>query len=232
MAQGRGAAAVIVPSRFNARVFRASGVRVPLAVVPEGVDPAVYPLVERPARRLVTTLVVGVLAERKNYRLAVEAWQRAFGGEPDARLVLKARFQLDRFTPDDPRITVVDEEEPTRGILHWYRRADVLLALGNEGFGLPVVEAMATGLPVVAYDRPWARDVVRHGETGLLVPTGDVEALAGAVRSLLDDEGRRRALGEAAAAEVRARFGLSSLVPSLLAALDAAVDGRRTLVAS
>lgn len=154
------ARAVLVPSDFVARVFRESGVSVPVEVVYEGVDPHVYPYLQRPERPGLTTLVVGVLAPRKNYRKAVAAWQLAFEDDPDARLILKARFQVEKYVPDDPRISVMDSDEATRGILHWYRRADILLALGNEGFGLPVVEGMATGLPVVALDAEAQADIV------------------------------------------------------------------------
>lgn len=155
-----GARAIIVPSDFAAHVFRESGVQTPIEVAYEGIDPAVYPYLERPERPGLTTLIVGVLAPRKNFRQAVAAWQAAFVDDPDARLILKARFQVDRFVTDDPRIRVIDSNEATRGILHWYRQADLLLALGNEGFGLPMVEAMATGLPVVVLDAEAQADVV------------------------------------------------------------------------
>ena len=73
------------------------------------------------------------------------------------------------YQPDDPRITFVDDNEPTRGIAHWYERADVLIAVGNEGFGLPLVEGMATGLPVIALSSEGQGDVCTDaGEERLL----------------------------------------------------------------
>jgi glycosyltransferase involved in cell wall biosynthesis len=162
-------AAVMVPSRFAARVFRNSGVRAPVEVVHEGVDPEVYPYEARPEREGLTTLVVGVLAPRKNFREGVAAWKLAFADDPDARLILKARFQLETYVPDDPRIRVVDSNEPTRGISHWYRQADVLLALGNEGFGLPLIEGMASGLPAVALAAEAQRDICEEA-VGMVLP--------------------------------------------------------------
>ncbi|MFL5822288.1 MAG: glycosyltransferase, partial [Solirubrobacteraceae bacterium] len=57
-----------------------------------------------------------------------------------------------------------------------------------EGFGFPVLEAMACGTPVVSFANSSLTEVV--GDAGILVPDGDVNAMAAAVRSLLDDEVR------------------------------------------
>jgi glycosyltransferase involved in cell wall biosynthesis len=162
---------VMVPTHFVARVFRDNGVTRPIVVIPDGIDPEVYRWVDRPRRPAITTLMVGVIVPRKHVEKGIEAWQLAFDGNPDARLILKARYGgegHEGFTlPNDPRILLVDESEPTRGILHWYARADVLMALGSEGFGLPLVEGMATGLPVVALASEGQGDVCQ--EAGDLV---------------------------------------------------------------
>ncbi|WP_079037047.1 MULTISPECIES: glycosyltransferase family 4 protein [Streptomyces] len=153
---------LMVPTRFVARMFRDSGITVPIEVAPDGVDADVYPYVARPARETFTTLVVGTVVPRKHVAQAVEAWRLAFADEPGARLVVKARFGAEGrggLTSRDPRVTIVDANEPTRGILHWYEQADVLLALGSEGFGLPLVEGMATGLPVIALSSEGQGDV-------------------------------------------------------------------------
>jgi glycosyltransferase involved in cell wall biosynthesis len=152
------ARAVIVPTRFVAEVCRRSGVEAPVEVVPEGVDPGLYPYVDRPERDGLTTLLVGPLVRRKHIDEAVAAWQRAFAGDTSARLILKGKLGV-HFPADDPRIEVITETERTRGIGHWYAKADVLLALGNEGFGLPLVEGMASGLPVIALSSEGQGDV-------------------------------------------------------------------------
>ena len=58
----------------------------------------------------------------------------------------------------------------------------------KEGWGLTVIEANRLGTPVVASDAPGLRDSVRNGETGLLVPYGDVDAFANAIGRLLEDD--------------------------------------------
>ena len=153
------ARAIVVPSRFVADVFRDGGVKAPIEVVPQGVDGAVYHWVRRPLNEGITTLMVGVFVPRKNILRGIEGWSRAFANDPTARLLIKSRFHGATYMPDDARITVVDTNETTRGIASWYQRADVFMALGNEGFGLPLVEAMATGLPVIALDSEGQSDV-------------------------------------------------------------------------
>lgn len=165
------ARAVMVPTHYVAQVFRDNGVTSPIEVVPDGIDPEVYRWVDRPRHRGITTLMVGLIIPRKHVEEGIQAWHLAFDGDPDARLILKTRFGSvghEGFTPpDDPRILLVDESETTRGISYWYARADVLMALGSEGFGLPLVEGMATGLPVIALASEGQGDVCR--EAGDLV---------------------------------------------------------------
>jgi glycosyltransferase involved in cell wall biosynthesis len=64
-----------------------------------------------------------------------------------------------------------------------------------EGFGLPVLEAMASGVPVVAYGNSSLPEVM--GDAGMLVPDGDLTAMVDAVRSIVDDDARRNELREA-----------------------------------
>jgi glycosyltransferase involved in cell wall biosynthesis len=163
------ARAVIVPTRFVAEVCRSSGVNVPIEVVPEGVDPGIYRYIERPERAGLTTLIVGPVDDRKNTRIGIQAWKDAFRDDRDAKLIIKTSYGYRNYVPDDPRIQYVDEREEQRGIAHWYARADVLLALGNEGFGLPLVEAMATGLPAIALDSEGQRDVCEEFPSGVLM---------------------------------------------------------------
>lgn len=87
-----------------------------------------------------------------------------------------------------------------------------LLPSEQESFGLAALEALASGVPVVATDVGGLPEVVRHGETGWLVPVGNPEALAAAVLRLLGDQPRRMAMGLAARADAIARFRPDPLV--------------------
>jgi glycosyltransferase involved in cell wall biosynthesis len=70
----------------------------------------------------------------------------------------------------------------------------VLPSLARESYSLLCREALAAGLPVVTSDTPGPMEVVHHGENGLVVPAGDAEALAGALRSLVEDRALLRSL--------------------------------------
>lgn len=88
-----------------------------------------------------------------------------------------------------------------------YAAADVFaLPSRMEGFGLVYIEAAFHGVPSVGADAGGVREAVRDGETGFLVPPGDVPALAGAIRTLREDSDLRRRLGAAARARALAEF--------------------------
>lgn len=84
-----------------------------------------------------------------------------------------------------------------------------------EGFGIAVLEAMSMGKPVVATTTGGLPEIVRDGETGLLVPPGDPDALAKTLSILLPDPARRKMLGEAGRARVAAHFTVEAMMNRL-----------------
>jgi glycosyltransferase involved in cell wall biosynthesis len=87
-----------------------------------------------------------------------------------------------------------------------------LLPSQSESFGLSALEALASGVPVVASRVGGLPEVVRDGETGWLFPIGDVDAMADAAIALLRDPERWRVVSAAAAADARARFATDDIV--------------------
>ena len=100
-------------------------------------------------------------------------------------------------------------EAPVAEMARWYQALDLFVAPQRwEGFGLTPLEAMACGVPVVATRVGAFEELVRAGETGLLVPPGDAGEMARAVAGLLDDPPAMARMSTAARAHMLARFRL------------------------
>jgi glycosyltransferase involved in cell wall biosynthesis len=109
-----------------------------------------------------------------------------------------------------------------------YGAADVVaLTSGNEGTPVTLIEALAAGTPVVSTDVGGVRDVVRDGETGLLAPAGDVQAIASALERLASDGGLRAAMAAAAPADVRERYSVARLLDDMDGLYRGLLDERR-----
>lgn len=101
------------------------------------------------------------------------------------RLGLESRVRFLGFVPEETKVAML-------------RRAwAAMLASPKEGWGIANMEAAACGTPVIASNSPGIRESVVDGETGFLVPHGDVPAMAGAVRRLMDSPSLVRQMGEA-----------------------------------
>ncbi|MDO8622291.1 MAG: glycosyltransferase family 4 protein, partial [bacterium] len=90
-----------------------------------------------------------------------------------------------------------------------YRRSDILVlpsTARSEAFGIVLLEAMASGIPVIASDLPGVRTVVVDGQTGLLAPPGDATALEGSLVGLTGNSERARQMGAAARRRAEERY--------------------------
>jgi glycosyltransferase involved in cell wall biosynthesis len=98
-----------------------------------------------------------------------------------------------------------------------YRRAQLAcLPSLTETFGMPLVEAMACGIPTVASAAGGIPEIVEHGITGALVPVFDVDALAHAITSLMSDPEKRRRMGDAARERAKALFSWEAVASALV----------------
>ena len=113
---------------------------------------------------------------------------------------------------------------PQADVLRCYREADLFvlasrIARDGDRDGLPnvLMEAQSQGLACVSTRLSAIPEIIDDGRTGVLVPAGDVAALAGAIAALARDPGRRRTLGEAAEARVRTAFEMQRGIDRLAA---------------
>ena len=183
-----------------------------LRIVHCGVDPALYQRdkTRAPGKHL---LFVGRLAAVKGVPVLFQAFADVLQAHPDATLTLigdgPERVGLEAEAAhlglaDKVRFSGYQSQDAVAGAL---ARADIFV-LPSFAEGVPVVlmEAMATGLPVVATAVGGVSELVDHRESGLLVPPGDKQALAQALTGLLDDPALRADMGRAGRAKVTAEF--------------------------
>jgi glycosyltransferase involved in cell wall biosynthesis len=111
-------------------------------------------------------------------------------------------------------------------LVQLYQRASIfVLPSHHEGMPTALLEAMATGLPVVSTAVGGAREVVVHGENGLLVPPQKPAALAGALLTLLGDAALRNRLGRNARTTVERRYSWDAVSERYLACYEQVVSG-------
>lgn len=153
-------------------------------------------------------LAVGRLKEPKDFPTLARALRRLEPGSFQAQIAGDGpdRDQLEQLLP--PGAVLLGDRDDVPELLGG---ADVFaLASRSEGMPMSILEAMAAGVPVVASAVGGVPELVGDGETGLLVPAGDDEALADALRRLLEDPGLRRRFGEAGRARALGRFDVGA----------------------
>ncbi len=156
-----------------------------------------------------TVMLAARLIEAKGVRYFVEAARRLKPKHPETRFVLAGHS--DPESPTDIASTEIEAWQ-SEGIVEWWGHVDNMAeALGKadifclpshyrEGVPKVLLEAAASGLPIVTTEMPGCRDVVAHEETGLLVPPRDEGALTQALERLISDQAFR---GQAAIAARR-----------------------------
>lgn len=151
-------------------------------------------------------IAVGRLDYQKGFDRLIQAWSLV---QADGRF---ADWQLDIFGQGewkDMLQQMIYEEglqanahinPPTKDIASEYVRSSLLVMSSHyEGFPMVMIEAMACGLPVVSFDyKCGPRDIIRHGENGLLVKDGDIRGLAEAMMMVMGDDAYRKRLSGAA----------------------------------
>ena len=189
----------------------------PIEVIPNFVDIEVF-------RPLARTRLVGppVLVHASNFRpvkrvdAVVEIFAKVVAQQP-------ARLLLIGDGPDRPRVEALLAR---RGLSHLTEMAGkldrfedrlrdcaaFLLPSSTESFGLAALEALASGVPVVASAVGGLPEVITDGHTGFLRPTDDINGMAERVGFLLQNEAARAAMGAKARADVVARFSQAPML--------------------
>jgi len=189
---------IIVPSRFARNTFLDNGVdEAKLSIIPYGVDAKVFPPKLPSEGRDVTLLFVGTLSLRKGVLYLLEALKnlklprlRALfigGMDPGMEELLAPYRHLFTHLPNIPKI----------GLRQYYQRADFfVLPSIADAYPLAILEAAATGLPVITTTNVGSCDMLVNGKSGVIVPPADVAALTAAIELLYRSAEQREQMGQ------------------------------------
>jgi phosphatidylinositol alpha-mannosyltransferase len=184
----------------RARDFAAAHFPHEYQIIPNGIatdefGPSVRPFAHL-RNGMINLLFVGRLEQRKGFSYLLRAFARLKSEIPGLRLIVvgaygeKTRRRYEALVEASGiRDVLFTGQASQEDLPRYYRSADIFCApsIGGESQGIILLEAMASGRPVVASDIPGYRTVVEDGREGLLVPARDPEALARALRRLIAD---------------------------------------------
>jgi glycosyltransferase involved in cell wall biosynthesis len=191
-----------------------------LVLVPgSGVDTGTLLPLPEPAGETVRVAYVGRMLEDKGLRCLIDAHRlmRARGqiaelvlaGEPDPQNPTSITAAELSAWATEPGVTWLGHVESIADV--WAGAHIAVLPSRREGLPKSLLEAAAFGRPSIAADVPGCREIVVHGETGLLFPVDNPVALADAIAGLASDPERRRAMGSAARALTVRRFSSADI---------------------
>jgi glycosyltransferase involved in cell wall biosynthesis len=172
-----------------------------VVVIPPGVDLDQFGAGDR-QHELPRLLFVGGDFVRKGGDLLLDVFRRRLRGQ--AELILVTRADV----PEEPGVSVHRDVQANSAILrNLYATADVfVLPTRADCHSLVYIEALASGLPIVATREGPFPDLVREGETGHLVDVDDADGLGDALESLVSDPSTRRLMGERGRAKAERQF--------------------------
>lgn len=211
-----------------------------MSVVHDGVLPHPAPALSKPTVPPAPTIgLVGRIARWKGQHIFLEAAARVHARFPEAKFqIIGAPLFAEQAYEEE-----IQAQSRTLGLADCVEflgfRTDVpqlidgldILAHASitaEPFGLVIAEGMAAGKPVVATNGGGAREIVADGETGLLVPMGDAEAMASALLQLLEDPEQARRMGERGRERVAAQFSIERTARGMEAVYDDILQTPRT----
>lgn len=198
------------------QLYSAVAPDVPSIVIPPGITMRAFTEVTRAHQRMEggpEILYVGWLIRRKGVELIIAAVSELIERFPSLRLRLVGdgpqRQALERLVAQHglTEHVVFEGVVPSTKVIDYYARADLFVSMSySESFGQSLIEAMATGLPVISALNVGSREIVEDSVTGFLVEAGDTAGLVARLRLLLDHPERRHLMGDQARRVAQQRY--------------------------
>jgi glycosyltransferase involved in cell wall biosynthesis len=201
---------IVVPSGVAQQSFGEHGYRKKTVVVPTGVDTEFFSPGSETASPIFRVCYVGRVELAKGVGYLLQAWKRL--ALPGAELVLvgEVKSHMETILKDYADCGVrLTGALPPHEVARSYRESSLfVLPSPIEGLAQVLLEAMASGLAVVATDRTGANDCMTDGKEGRIVPARDVDALAEAILFCYRHPDKTRAMGRAARERIESQFTL------------------------
>lgn len=154
---------LIVPSYHNKRLFIKEGVDIPIYVIPLGVDEK-FTFKQRVVKNTFTFLWVGTFTKRKDPLLVVDAFKALYSDRGDVKLILKTSGGIAQKFDFGSNIEVIDRILTEDELINLYHSSDCFVFPSRgEGFGLPPLEAIATGMPTIMAYNTGMIDILKNG---------------------------------------------------------------------
>ena len=162
-------------------------------------------------------IAVGRLSEQKAFHRLIEAWREVHRRHPEWQLHIWGEGELQAALQQQIDGAGLTDNcrlcGTTSAITNEYAQAAIYAMTSRfEGFPLVLIEAMSSGLPVVAMDCPTGcREIITSPEVGLLVPDDDISAMTQALCTLIENPTQRLALAQAGQQYAQQHFSLSAV---------------------
>lgn len=191
---------IVAGSSYTRKSLIENGVSPDKVIVnPYGVDVKLFHPLTHPRKRDPLRFVfVGSISARKGVPLLIKAWQSLSLKGCELWLVGPISPAERALIPHVPNLKIKGKY-PLAELPELLRQCDVMVFPSYcEGFGLVLLEALATGLPIITSDATAGPDLIESGVEGLLLPSGNFDALCDSIRYLAEDPTRVESMSQAA----------------------------------
>lgn len=236
----RNVAGVIAPSAAIARSLIADGVIEPskITTILHGIDVGQFNQTRKIEDEVKVIGTVGHISKVKGQDVFVHAAKLVLGSRPDIQFVIVGEDKSKNRENRRSITELIDKLGVRKHVIieGWsddvrvpLARMDIAVSAARvEPFGLSMVEAMAAGVPLVATRTDGSVEIVKDGETGILVANADAEALANGILQLINSQSLRTTLASNAKEAAKRDFSLERMVRETVSFYDSAIRRQRT----
>lgn len=203
---------IILPSTFAKKTFVEKGIPAEkMGVISLGVNTNLFPFIQRkmPSEKLVIGYV-GTLSKQKNVQGLIEASAILVKQGINVKLLLVGSIDYESFDKSllqKHSFIEYVEHKPQHELPHYYREMDIFVLNSiQDGFAVVILQAMSTGLPVIASTHSGGPDVISDGENGFLINSGETTMLVEKIKWFWSNKNQITEMGKKARIAVEQNF--------------------------